>query len=204
MLDLAIVVPDKDIEQSIRGILAHPKRIDMRPLAAPTIHVHANHDPGVWKTGHEFLRPYAKTHRFGLVLLDAAWQGCPADPRSLATEIQELCRPDWGNRVRCIVLVPEIEVWVWSQSHQVAEVLGWSTMRELRAWLEARGMWRDGETKPHDPKQAFAMSCSEKRVPRSASLFRQLAERVSFSRCEDPAFNELLRTLRTWFPPTNV
>ncbi|MBI5432346.1 MAG: hypothetical protein HZA52_05920 [Planctomycetes bacterium] len=202
MRDLAIVVPDKAIEQSIRGILAKHERIGMRPVDPPTVQVHSNRDPGVWKTGHELLRFHAETHRHGLLLLDAAWQGCPADTESLAAQIEARCRPDWGDRVRCIVLVPEIEVWVWSGSQQVAEVLGWRTIGELRSWLGDRGLWRSGDRKPRDPKKAFEASCREKRIPPSAALFGQLAERVSFQRCEDPAFNDLLRTLRAWFPPS--
>ncbi len=39
------------------------------------------------------------------------------------------------------------------------------------------------------------------RKPRSSAIYRALAESVSFRRCIDPAFQKLVTTLQTWFPP---
>ena len=36
---------------------------------------------------------------------------------------------------------------------------------------------------------------------RSSSKFRDLATSVDCTGCDDPAFVELTRTLRAWFPP---
>ena len=62
-------------------------------------------------------------------------------------EIQEeveigLTRNGWEGRSKAIVIDPELEVWVWSRSPIVAEVLGWDTdIEALRRWLESEDLW---------------------------------------------------------------
>ena len=58
-----------------------------------------------------------------------------------------------------------------------------------------------GEVKPARPKEAFEAALREARKPRSASLYQQIAERVSLRRCTDTAFLELKSILNNWFPP---
>lgn len=100
-----------------------------------------------------------------------------------------------------IVLDPELEVWVWSESRHVDDVLGWVGMpTALRAWLHEQGHLSQGETKPRRPKEAMEAALREVQLPRSSSLYRHLAERVSLRGHSEPAFCELLNTLRAWFP----
>ena len=103
---------------------------------------------------------------------------------------------------------PEVEVWVWSDSPEVARVLGWgSDFRALRAWLTSRRLWLPRRRrKPQDPKNDDAKGDGSGEEPsrkarRSSSKFHDLATTVDFSGCSDPAFVELTRTLRdAWFP----
>ena len=201
--DLAVVAADKSMAEALRGMLSRPEAIGMRRIQPPTIVEHPNRDPGVWKTGHELLAVYAHDHTHGLILLDHAWDGNPHDsPADLAQEIETDCRRVWEDRARCIVIAPELEAWVWSRSPHVAEVLKWDDNQTLRAWLHSQGLWEEGQIKPADPKDAYHAALREKRMPPSAALFRKLAETVSLSSCQDPAFARLLKTLRTWFPPS--
>ncbi len=200
--DLAVVAADKSMAEALRGILSRPEAIGMRQIQPPTIVEHPNRDPGVWKTGHELLAVYAYDHAHGLILLDHAWCGNPHDgPAELAEDIEGKCRTRWEDRARCIVIDPELEVWVWSGSPHVAEVLKWDDNRTLREWLHMQGSWAQGQTKPTDAKSAYLAAIREKRMPPSAALFRKLAMTVSLNSCQDPAFGRLLETLRTWFPP---
>ena len=200
--DLAIVVADKSMGEAIQGILTRPEAVGMRRINSPTVVVHPNHDPGVWKSGHELLSVYERDHAHGLMLLDHAWEGNPhKEPLALAEEIEDKCRPAWGDRARCIVITPELEVWAWARSPHVARTLKWESDRALRGWLRAQGFVEEGETKPQDPKRAYEAALREKRARKSAALFRELAEKVAFGSCEDTAFRTLLGLLRTWFPP---
>jgi hypothetical protein len=108
------------------------------------------------------------------------------------------------------VIDPELEVWVWSNSPRVADVLGWQgRSRELNEWLrtttirigkQEREYLKEGETKPVRPKEAMEAALREVRKPRSSANFRQMAEKVSLEKCQDPAFRRLKSTLQQWFP----
>jgi len=100
-----------------------------------------------------------------------------------------------------IVLDPELEAWVWSDSPQVDRTLGWAERSpNLRTWLEEQQLWPADIPKPHDPKHAMERALRAVRKRRSPALLRQLAERVSLRRCSDPAFIRLKTTLQRWFP----
>ena len=93
-----------------------------------------------------------------------------------------------GERGKAIVLAPELETWVWSDSPHVAAVAGWAERPRLRQWLNDHGLWNEQESKPPRPKEAFHAALHASGVARSASLHRQLAERVSLNRCADRSF----------------
>ena len=102
------------------------------------------------------------------------------------------------------MLDPELEAWVWSNSPHVDDVAGWQNRRlPLRRWLISQGYLQEGATKPEQPKEALEAALRTVRKPRSASLYRQLAERVSLRRCNDPSFLELKTVLTAWFPAGN-
>jgi len=202
-LDLVVLVPDKDIEQAIVGLLERDKSIGIRPLPAArcAIIVHPQRDPGVYKTGHELLQPFADDVAHALVVFDRAWDGAPStNARVLATDVEKRCSRDWGNRARCVCIDPEIENWIWSDSPHVPVALGWSGSRELRAWLNEQKLWPRDTHKPSDPKMAFEKAAKKKKVAPSSSIFGQLARKVGIRRCQDPTFLQLLEILREWFP----
>ncbi len=103
-----------------------------------------------------------------------------------------------------IVIQPELEIWVWSDSTKVDECLGWAGYQpNLRNWLRERKLLAEDAIKPEDPKLAVEHALREVRKPRSAALYRQLAESVSLQRCVDPGFIRLKTTLQQWFPMEN-
>jgi hypothetical protein len=100
-----------------------------------------------------------------------------------------------------IVLDPELEMWVWADSPHVADSLGWAGDRNsLKPYLIQKGFWKEGDAKPHDPKQAFTQALREKSQPAVAPVFAQIASNVSMKGCQDPAFGKLCETLQRWFP----
>ena len=67
-----------------------------------------------------------------------------------------LDKADWQGRARAVVIDPETEIWLWSDSPHVAAVLGWGSEKgDLRAWLNERGLLAAGAMKPTRPKEAL-------------------------------------------------
>lgn len=200
MKDLVLLVPDNKIEQTLLGLLTRTQALGIRSLELEKPVVHPHRDPGVYHTAREMLAPYERECRYALVVFDAAWGGAPSsDAGELAAHVERNCRCAWGERVRCIVIVPEIEAWVWTESPRVSEALGWSSWPDLRAWLQRNGLWAAGERKPADPKRAFEDAVRERQLPPSSAIFSRIARTASFSRCTDPSFLHLAAALRQWF-----
>lgn len=201
MRDLACLVADKNMEAIIRGLLDRPQALRIRPLLYDLI-VHPRHDPGCFHDGIEILVNYCKSHSHALLMLDQAWEGAPA---STGREIREILMSrlkdaglnDWAE---VVVIEPELEVWVFSDSPHVADILGWSgRIPDLRTWLQEEGLWPAGSAKPPDPEATLERVLYESRKPRSSSIYRTIAERVGTNRCRDRAFLHLRNVLQQWF-----
>jgi hypothetical protein len=201
--DLVTLVADKDMEQTVRGLLARWRAIGFRPLDAE-VFVHPMRDGGCRAAAHEFLRPLSQQYAFALVMFDLEGSGArPAEERELLERRLEegLHANGWTNRSACVVLDPELEVWVWTDSEVLDQVTGWAGENpSLRDWIRANGFSVSPEGKPARPKDAFSAALRHVRKRPSSALFRQLAERVSVERCSDPAFVKLKSLLRGWFP----
>jgi hypothetical protein len=105
-----------------------------------------------------------------------------------------------GNRASAIAIDPELDVWIWSESPYVDEVLGWTGHDpSLRKWLFQEGWLIKGQTKPNRPKEALESALRIIRQPRSSSIYKDIAEKVSLKRCLDPSFLKLKNILTNWF-----
>ena len=203
--DLVALVSDKDMEFALKGILSRQEALKIRSISAD-IFTHPEHDPGCYLRSHSFLASMAQKYAKALVLFDH--DGCGAEDRTreqLEADVERrLESSGWDGRSKVIVLDPELEIWVWSDSPNVAEVLGWKTANpSLENWLKRQRLWHEEARKPHAPKEAMEKTLRFTGLPRSATRFKQLAERVGLQRCTDAAFQKLRTTLQTWFPATS-
>lgn len=207
--DLVVLAACKNGEFAMRGILSRPRSLEIRPVTADYF-VHPWRDPGVLHGAHEFLRFHMRAHEHALVLLDR--EGCgreQAGREELEESIEKALRGTGWRRAAAVVVDPELEAWVWSDSPHVEEELGWRDRPPgLRTWLEehAERFLNPNQSKPARPKEAVEAALRESRRPRSSAMYRALAEKVSLNRCTDPAFGKLKETLRQWFPvgPTST
>ena len=203
MKDLVILAADKDLEFALRGMLSRPKALGTRTVEED-IFVHPEHDPACALRGVDFLANLSGQYRYGLLIFDHEGSGKETTaPQELQKNLNaEFVSSKWGERARAIVLSPELEIWIWSDSPHVDEVVGWKNRNpKLRPWLIEQGWLQQGEVKPTQPKEAFEAALRKVRKPRSASLYQQIAERVSLRQCTDTAFLELKGILNNWFPP---
>jgi hypothetical protein len=201
--DLIVLVPDKNMELALRGLLElRTQALAIRPVSYD-LHVHPQRDPGCLLHSADFLRPFTRSHRHALVMFDH--DGCGQESASAAAleqlVLQKLSSTGWDDRAEAVVLVPELEVWVWSSSPHVPAVIGWAGQpTDLPTWLNQRGLWQKKAAKPQDPKSALETALRQVKKPRSSALFQELASKVSLEKCLDPAFEKLKHTLRSWFP----
>ncbi len=201
--DLVIVVADKNMEATFRGLLRDPRRLAIRPIQVKGIFVHPGHDSGLARDARAFATPFLQQCHHALIVLDYHGSGFE---QAMTAEVlskrltQELSDSGWEDRAAVIVIAPELENWVWSRSPHVEEILGWKGKNpSLREFLRTESLWGD-TPKPLDPKKAMEYALYRSRVPRSSSLYEQLAMKVSLQNCTDPAFIRLRGVLQRWFP----
>jgi len=201
--DLVVLTADKNTQFALEGLLSRPGALGIRPIERVRMLVHPRRDPAVLRDSHSFLRPLLRQASYCLVVFDR--EGSGAENRSredLEQSVQSnLDANGWEGRSSVVVIDPELEVWVWANCPQVDTVLGWPLGgRNLSEWLACSGFLPKAGSKPARPKEAVEAALRESRTSRSSALYRELAQRVNFSGCKDPAFGKLRDSLLTWFP----
>ncbi len=202
MKDLLILVADKAQEFTFIGLLSRNEALGIRKIEYE-IRIDPERDSGCAVRGVEFLSHFADKYKYALLIFDHEGSGEETTPREVLEQKinADFIKSSWGDRARVVVISPELEAWVWSSSPHVDKVAGWENQRpKLRLWLVEKGFLREKETKPARPKEAFKAALRTVGKPRSASLYKQIAEKVSLNHCTDPAFRELKQILRGWFP----
>jgi len=202
-IDLIVLVADTCMKAALQTLLSlRYDSLGIREIHFE-IHKHQRHDPGCYHESPEFLRGYLSRAKYCLVVFDREGSG---QESSTADEItidlrKRLSESGWRNRAEVVVITPELESWIWSDSPNVDRALGWDGRDpSLREWLRGRGQLLEGEIKPRAPKQAVEDALREVGIPRSSSIYAELAKKVGLQRCQDPAFHRLREILRSWFP----
>ncbi len=213
MRPLLFLVADKDMEYVLRGFFARQRWYESIRCGAFEFDVDrdilvaaGNNDPGIYKRGADLLGRLAEEYRHVVVMLDARWDGSPGEEAIRQKVQQHIEAAGWpGGRGLALVLVPEVDIWLWADSPHAAKALGWGSSGELWKALTEKGMVAEGGRKPSNPKEAaewaLKHASSGRRRPRSSSIYREIASKVSVARCEDPALRTLVEALRRWFPP---
>jgi len=160
---------------------------------------HPRRDPGVFHEADEFLRPFQNQYRYALVMLDREGSGQEErTPEEIEQAIQKrLDKVGWKDRSAVVVLDPELETWVFSDSPHVPEIIAGGDVDLYRQVLTAQTRLSNG--KPERPKEAMEEILRRKGIPRSSGLYRELAKRVSLSRCRDRSFQRFREILQGWF-----
>ncbi len=202
MDDLVALVADVCIGQTLSGLLSRSKSLGIRNISHRII-VHPNRDPGCVKGAADALRCHLQNYRHCVVILDRQGCGKRESREDIQGQVEDQLHNNGWPHGQVIVIDPELEVWVWSDSPVVADLLQWPDYQTLQGWLQREGYWPAGAAKPPNPKAAMLAAMENApRSPRcrqSAGNFFYLASQVSLRRCQDPAFNALQQTLRQWF-----
>ncbi|MDT0468731.1 methylation-associated defense system protein MAD4 [Streptomyces gibsoniae] len=204
---VVFLLADGGMEQLLTGFFEREKphlRLGCGPFTHEVI-VAPTKDPGVYQTARELLRPYELVETHAVVMLDAEWDGSPG-ATAIRDRIVKQLDGVWG-RYEVIVLDPELEVWFWRDTPELGHALNIPEQRggkRVRDLLPAKGpaSWPPGQAKPTHPKSALEFLRRDRKVhaDRSNAVFRRVGA-LSVKGCTDPAFQLLLSTLNTWFPP---
>jgi len=200
-MDLVILTADKRMRLTVEGLLERPQSLAIRPVEAD-VQAHPRHDPAVLREAHEFLRSRQRQASHALVVFDRDGCGSQQSREVLEEDVKvRLEQSGWRDRCAVVVIEPELEAWFWSDSPHVERALGWLKGRsQLNEWLAGKGFLHQGQRKPIKPKEAVLEALRHCRTQYSPSIYYDLAARVSFERCIDPAFLKLRSILNEWFP----
>ncbi len=203
MEDLLVLVADAQTQATVETLLE--KRRDALGICkiAYKVERHRDNDSGVYSQAHTFLQSRKHQYSKFLVVWDEEWYTGknPLSAESQAQKVSESMKlSGFDERDFCAVVIsPELETWVWGSSPRIPEILrsDWASIRALGA---SKKLWDASKPKPQRPKELLEAVLTQQKRPSSASLFKELAEAVSFKNCEDPAFQRFCATLREWFP----
>jgi len=198
--DLIVLVADRNMEAAVSGIMGRYASLGIRPVVTD-IRRHPEKDCGCRLNGVEFFSPFVNQYDHALLIFD--FEGCGVETPSVEEvedELENALGKHWGERGAVVIISPELDIWVWSDSPHVDQVLGWAERTpDLRNWLTAQGFMLPEQEKPTRPKEALEGALRVARKPRSSAIYQSLAEKVSLARCSDRAFIKLKTTLQQWF-----
>jgi len=185
----------------VASLLKRSDALGIRQITTD-IRRHPQKDSGSCLGGINFLDPFSGQYEHALLIFDHEGSSREnEEPARIEEDLEkQLSRTGWGQRASVIVLTPELESWVWSDSAHVEKALGWvdagSTLRE---WLIGRGFLATDERKPSRPKEAMEAVLWKVKKPRSSAIYQALAQNVSVKRCSDRAFGKFKSRLSEWF-----
>lgn len=209
MRPLLVYVADRNMAEAVGGLLdrgGFHRAVGCAPFAFDSRQdvkvANGQNDPGIYTRGGELLRPFRADYERAVIIADEEWEGSPGANAMRSVLRGHLDTAGWaGDAGLPLVVSPEADVWLWSDSPHSATALGWTSWTELRPALENQSLLEVGQQKPRRPKEAAEWALASKRLSRAAWRYREVASQVSVRRCEDPALLAFLDQLRAWFPP---
>lgn len=203
MIDLLCLVADKNMEAVVGELLGRYQSLGIREITRQIL-VHPQRDSACYEDPVALLRGWTGGASHALVVFDRAWEGAPdEDPLQLEMVVDRKLGQLGAGWAKSVVIDPELEVWLFRDSPRLDEALGWKDRTPpLRQELARLRLWAADAAKPADPKQAIEWALRQARLPRSSSIYRQLAKALGTKGCTDLAFLRFQSTLRGWFPAT--
>lgn len=205
MKDLFVLTADLDAKVVMQSVLQRHRSLSISPISFD-VDRHTMRDAGVVKDGPELVRRYKGMYRKVLLLWDyhgSGWQRFSPEECELKMQ-NRLDSVTWKDNSGAIVLVPELEEWLWQNDSSICRRLGISG-DDLRNWTaEFAGKQKATveNVKQSQPKELFEFICLDK-VGRTISPkdFEVIASTASLTDwLMSKSFASVVSILRNWFP----
>lgn len=205
MKDLLVYVADADAQAFTKAILDRPQALGIRPISFD-IERHPLRDSGMVQSGAELAR--MKQGRYQKALLMWDHHGSGRDHKNTPAEVQieiqsKLDAFSWSGNSATIVLVPELEQWLWFCETALVSHCR-ITIQQLEEWVGERASKLTttiAALKQHQPKELFEYVMRE-RLRRTISPrdFDEIGKRASVNSLRNcPSFLAISETLQAWF-----
>lgn len=210
MRDCVFFTADSTMKQALLGFMTRNDRFAHYNLGTAPFAFDPNEDlfssatmdPGTYTTGEELMRPFQKTHRHAVLMLDAQWDGSPGAAAIRTDLSNRILVTGWpADAFKVIVIEPQLEAWIWQRNQRLATALKFGSVAEMvKAVHDAKVDWPNGQAKPSRPKEALeAVATRKRKIGYSSALHRAITTTISLAGCRDNAFLELRQTLQRWF-----
>ncbi len=194
-LDLIVMAADKHIqivlEEFFKRFLSRIRRD----------YLIAGNDQTAFHRAVEYLRPYIRSARYCLVVLDFRWSHPFQDAMQMRDELKKRLEENgWRERCEAVVIDPMLKSWLWADIQTLARVISPRKEDQDRIVKTLQNR-RAGSNKPKDPKSALRGLRVAGFKPDSAFRARvaqEIPEEV-VRQCRDPSFSILRSTLSSWF-----
>jgi len=204
--DLLFYVADGNMREAIRGFMERDALQHRVGCAAIEFDARADikvakgqNDPGVFTRGHELLRPFMGEYQHVVVIVDEEWEGSPGAD-AIRDQLQAHLRATgWEDTGLALVVRPEADVWLWTDTDHTANALGWANWGRLSAALQEKHWLEADAIKPERPKEAaeWALRKGPETIKRPSALYRKVTSKVSATRGTDDPVETLLETIQT-------
>lgn len=204
MKDLIVAVADSYQEKVLEALLPRiPHSSSTAPFNYEIIR-NPGKDSGSYNDSHELLRPFINQYKYALVIFDFEGTGVEHLTRQeVENNVQSFMdKNGWEGRNAVIVIQPELETWMWMNNANVEQAIGWESDLSLYNWARQEGLMAPDANKPKRPKETLEKAMRLSGTPLSASIYKNIAQTVSYRKCEDGAFNDLIQQFKNWFPLT--
>jgi hypothetical protein len=206
MKDLYVLTADTDALAVIKSVMGRPRDLGIRSIEWE-VDRHAGRDSGMVKDGPELIRMKIKKAEFQKVLLIWDYHGSGESrlPQQSRDAIRlRLRQVTWEDRSEAVVVVPEIEEWLWHDPAALAQNLEIDIAR-LQQHIDSFVLERtedEGTCKMHYPKELFEFCLYQTRrrkpLPEDFRLISASANLIGWQ--ASTTFAALVEILRNWFP----
>lgn len=207
MKDLFVLTADSDAQALIKALLERYRDLQIHPITFD-VQRFVGRDSGMVKEGPEIARALVKKADYSRLILvwdhhGSGWENL-SGAEAAARIRQRLDGVTWIGRSAAIVVVPELEEWLWRCPASVARHLG-STSDDFDNVVAsaASGLkWSRERCCRERPKELFeAVLYQRKRRRPLPEDFKMLGSSANLTNWSDSdTFGQLVAILRSWFP----